>query len=90
MTVVWLLTRGVGKRFANDTNSLFAPAYQTTAIRWQRAYLLGASRMMLLFRADNLFDRRYVGSLIVNNISPFEPSPGRSAWLGLRAQLPVM
>ena len=88
--VVALEVRGVGKRFANDTNSQFAPAYQIMGIRWQRSNLFGPNRMTLLFRADNLFNRRYVGSLIVNNLSPFEPSPGRTAWLGVRAHLAAL
>jgi hypothetical protein len=40
--VVALEVRGVGKRFANDTNSQFAPAYQIMGIRWQRSNLIRA------------------------------------------------
>jgi len=82
--------RAVGKRFANDTNNLFASAYQTLAFRWQRGYQFGPNRVTLFMRADNLLNRRYVGTLIVNNLSPFEPSPGRAAWFGIRTQLQVL
>lgn len=81
--------RHVGKRFANDLNTLSVPAFQTWAIRWQRRLLIGTNRLTAMVRVDNLFDRRYVGSLIVNNTSPFEPSPGRAAWISLRMRLPV-
>jgi len=38
-------------------------------------------------RVDNVFDRRYAGSVIVNegNGRFFEPAPGRSGLLGLSA-----
>ena len=40
-------------------------------------------------RVDNLFDRRIVGSVIVNegNGRYYEPAPGRSMSLGLRLEL---
>jgi len=84
-----LEVRHLGKRFANDVNTLSAPAFHTWAIRWQRNFVIGTSRLTAMARIDNLLDRRYVGSLIVNNPSPFEPSPGRTAWIGLRMRLPV-
>ncbi|NDA33233.1 MAG: TonB-dependent receptor [Betaproteobacteria bacterium] len=80
--------RHVGKRFANDINSLSASAFQTLALRWQQQFVVGSYQLTVSARLDNLFDRRYVGSLIVNNASPFEPSPGRTAWVALRAAIP--
>jgi iron complex outermembrane receptor protein len=40
-------------------------------------------------RIDNLFDRRYIGSVIVDqtNGGSFEPAPGRSFWLGVDVAL---
>ena len=81
--------RHVGKRYANDLNTLSAAAFQTVALRSQYNFMVGKNRLTAIARVDNLFDRRYVGSVIVNNASPFEPSPGRSVWMGLRASLPV-
>ncbi|NDI21922.1 MAG: TonB-dependent receptor, partial [Betaproteobacteria bacterium] len=80
--------RHVGKRFANDINSLSASTFQTLALRWQQQFVVGSYQLTVSARLDNLFDRRYVGSLIVNNASPFEPSPGRTAWVALRAAIP--
>ena len=81
--------RHLGRRFANDLNTLSAPAFHTWAIRWQQSFMLGNNQLTAIARIDNLLDQRYVGSLIVNNSSPFEPSPGRTAWVGLRLRLPA-
>jgi iron complex outermembrane receptor protein len=80
--------RHLGRRFANDLNTLSAPAFHTWAICWQQSFIVGGNHLTAIARIDNLFDRRYIGSLIVNNANPFEPSPGRTAWLGLRLRLP--
>ena len=41
--------------------------------------------LALSARVDNAFDRRAIGSVIVNdgNGRWFEPAPGRGLWLGL-------
>ena len=79
--------RALGHIEANDRNTAGAPGYAVAALyagyvkRWARwdfnAFL----------RVDNLFDRRYIGSLIVNegNARYFEPAPGRSWTLGMGA-----
>jgi iron complex outermembrane receptor protein len=66
----------------DDANSDFAEGFGLLALRarWQRE--LGAGRLELLARVDNLTGRRVVGSVIVNESNQrfFEPAPGRT-WL---------
>lgn len=69
---------------ANDHNTAQAPAYAITSINagyrlnWQNN-----GSLKLFTRVDNLFDRSYLGSVIVNesNGRYFEPAPGRN-WGG--------
>jgi iron complex outermembrane recepter protein len=44
--------------------------------------------MMLFGRIDNVFDRAYAGSVVVNdgNQRFFEPAPGRRFYVGMRTQ----
>ena len=66
----------------NDANSDAAPAYTVAAAFGGYQWRVGAWELGGFVRADNLFDRRYAGSVIVNegNSRFFEPAPGRS-WL---------
>jgi len=79
----------------NDTNTDAAPGYAVVGLR--AGYTLGgrpegssgtAPRWQLWARLDNLADRRYAGSVIVNdgNGRFFEPAAGRRVMVGLRAQ----
>jgi len=69
---------------ANDANTAQAPAYTLTSLNagyrldWRSNWSLD-----LFTRVDNLFNRNYVGSVIVNesNGRYFEPAPGRN-WGG--------
>ena len=74
---------------ANDANTVFAPGYGLLALRAQWRQPLGAGRLELLARLENLADRRVVGTVIVNdgNQRYFEPSPGRGWGLGARFSL---
>jgi iron complex outermembrane receptor protein len=85
-----LEARGGARTAVNDVNSDFAGGYGLVALRWtQRFELPGGAHLELLARLDNLFDRRYAGSVIVNdgNQRYFEPGAPRSALLGLRLAL---
>lgn len=80
--------RYVGRLFVNDANSDAAAAATTVALssgyQWR-----GTDWSLDAFaRVDNLLDRRYVGSVIVNdgNGRYFEPAPGRSWWAGIRSR----
>ncbi len=67
----------------NDRNSDFADGYATFALRARQQYRLSdSSRLELLARVDNVFDREYASSVIVNdgNGRFFEPGSPR-AWL---------
>ncbi|MGD8204702.1 TonB-dependent receptor PqqU [Pantoea sp. FN0305] len=76
--------RYMGEIQANDSNSEQAPAYAVTALNGGYKYRAGNWVLDLFGRVDNLFDRRYVGSVIVNegNGRYFEPAPGRNYGVG--------
>ncbi len=79
--------RGVGRTAVNDTNSDFAAGYGVAALRWHKRYAFGAGREIeLLLRVDNLFDKTYAGSVIVNdgNGRFFETGAPRSGLIGIR------
>jgi iron complex outermembrane receptor protein len=84
----WALeARGVGRTAVNDTNSDFAAGYGVAALRWQKRYAIGAGRQIeLLLRVDNLFDKVFAGSVIVNdgNGRYFETGAPRSGLIGIR------
>jgi iron complex outermembrane receptor protein len=66
--------------FVNDTNSDAAPAFVIASANVGYVAQIGAWRLNGFVRADNLLDRRYAGSVIVNegNARYFEPAPGRT------------
>ena len=72
---------------ANDLGTARAPGYLTADADVTYAFALGqGARMLLSARVDNLADRRYIGSVIVNdgNGRYYEPAPGRTWMLGAR------
>jgi iron complex outermembrane recepter protein len=78
--------RAESKAYVDDVNSDAAPGYAVFNLRAGYEFRLGAARMFLYGRLDNLFDRNYAGSLIVNdgNQRFFEPAAGRRLFVGLR------
>jgi iron complex outermembrane recepter protein len=80
---------GVGAVPVDDRNSAAAPGYMRTGVDVGYGLALGDARLRLVARVDNLFDRRIVGSVIVNegNGRYYEPAPGRSLGLGVRLDL---
>jgi iron complex outermembrane receptor protein len=70
---------------ANDSNTVSAPGYAVAALfagyvkRWDRWEFNAFARV------DNLLDKRYIGSVIVNegNSRYFEPAPQRNWTLGV-------
>ncbi|WP_325344314.1 TonB-dependent receptor family protein [Xylophilus sp.] len=76
------------RTFANDVNTAWAPGYAVAALKAGYAFTAGGVRWYAWGRIDNLFDRRYAGSLIVNdgNSRFYEAAAGRRAVVGLRAQ----
>ena len=75
--------RALGKVMVNDINSDAAAGYVTASASAGYVALVGRWRLSGFVRSDNLFDRRFAGSVIVNegNGRFFEPATGRT-WLG--------
>ncbi|ATI39719.1 TonB-dependent receptor family protein [Acinetobacter baumannii] len=74
------------KVYVNDTNSDAAPSYSVTSANVGYAWVIGDWKVNSFARVDNLFDKKYVGSVIVNdgNSRYFEPADGRNWSAGLR------
>ncbi|HFG6933151.1 TPA: TonB-dependent receptor family protein [Acinetobacter baumannii] len=74
------------KVYVNDTNSDAAPSYSVTSANVGYAWVIGDWKVNSFARVDNLFDRNYAGSVIVNdgNSRYFEPADGRNWSAGLR------
>jgi iron complex outermembrane receptor protein len=70
----------------NDINSDSAGGYALFNLHAGLQQQHGGWRFGESLRIDNLLDRHYVGSVIVNesNSRYFEPEPGRAAWLLLQ------
>ncbi|HKS33471.1 MAG TPA: TonB-dependent receptor, partial [Enterobacteriaceae bacterium] len=70
---------------ANDANTAKAPSYTLTGLNTGYKLQYGNWLMDVYGRVDNLFDRNYVGSLIVNesNKRYYEAAPGRNYGVGL-------
>ena len=80
-----------GPVFANDTNTASAAGYAVAGL--YASYHVGSvgsagPQWQFWARLDNLFDRHYAGTLIVNdgNGRYFEPAAGRRWMVGVRAQ----
>ncbi|MEN8942529.1 TonB-dependent receptor family protein [Acinetobacter baumannii] len=74
------------KVYVNDTNSDAAPSYSVTSANVGYAWVIGDWKVNSFARVDNLFDKKYAGSVIVNdgNSRYFEPADGRNWSAGLR------
>ncbi len=75
--------RTMSKVYVNDIDSDAAAGWVVASANVGYAAVFGSWRLNGFVRSDNLFDRRYAGSVIVNegNGRFFEPAPGRT-WLG--------
>jgi len=74
---------------ADDAGTLVAPGYVIAGV--SAGYVVNTRRYRIapFARLDNLFDRRYIGSVIVNQSSggSIEAAPGRNFWLGVKVVL---
>ncbi len=79
--------RALSRIAANDANSANAPGYALAALHAGYRKRLERWELNAFARIDNVFDRRYVGSVIVNegNARFFEPAPGRNWTVGAGA-----
>ncbi|HEY0198398.1 MAG TPA: TonB-dependent receptor [Rhodanobacter sp.] len=78
---------GVGSVTVNDTDTQRAAGYGLIDVDASYTFALGSStRLQLSASVDNLANRRYIGTVIVNdgNGRYFEPGPDRSYMLGAR------
>jgi iron complex outermembrane receptor protein len=82
-----LEARGASKVWVNDANSDAAERYAIASLRLGFEQDSGGWKFKEFLRVDNLSDRKYSGSVIVNesNGRHFEPAPGRNWLLGLSA-----
>ena len=76
------------KIYVNDANSDAAPSYTVTAIDVGYKWKMQDWAINTYARVDNLFDRNYIGSVIVNDTTKpdrryFEPAEGRNWSAGL-------
>ncbi|MBV8619902.1 MAG: TonB-dependent receptor [Curvibacter sp.] len=78
--------RLVGNLAANDVNGAFAAGYGLLNARVVARQQVGGWEFSEFLRVDNLTDRSYVGSVIVNQAASqfYEPSPGRNWVLGAK------
>jgi iron complex outermembrane receptor protein len=82
-----LETRQVGSLVATDANTATVSGYTVANVRAVLRQNVGAWSITEFARVDNLFNRSYVGSVIVNQASAqyYEPAPGRNWTVGLKA-----
>ena len=79
--------RHTGRIATDDSNSDFAPRAGVFALRASLEQKFNRWTVREFVRVDNVADRQYVGSVIVNegNRRFFEPAPGRTWLLGVNA-----
>lgn len=75
------------KVYVNDANSEAAPAFTVASASVGYRKVMGPWTLRAFARVDNLFDRKYVGSVIVNdgNSRFYESAPGRQWMTGVSA-----
>ena len=79
--------RALSRVYVNDSNSDAAPRYAIASANLGYLARVGAWDLSGYARVDNLFARKYAGSVIVNegNSRFFEPAPGRTWIAGINA-----
>jgi iron complex outermembrane receptor protein len=80
---------GRTKIFANDLNTAEASGYSMVNIRAQQKYKWGPFNTTTFVGVDNLFERKAVGSVVVNQSSSqfYEPAMPLTALVGIQASL---
>ena len=70
----------------NDLGTDSAPSYFVMGAEAGYGFDLSSGQLRAFFGIDNIFDRNYVGSVIVNDANGryFEPAPGRTYTLGFQ------
>lgn len=72
---------------ANDANTAFARAYAVFNVAGGYGAELASTRLSVFVRINNILNRRYAGSVIVDdsNARYFEPAPGLNVFAGVTA-----
>ncbi len=78
-------TAGTSSTLVDDTLSLRTSPWWTTNVRLGWTGRLGSTSFQPFVAANNVFDRLYVGSVVINAARGryYEPAPGRNLYLGL-------
>ncbi|MES2207568.1 MAG: TonB-dependent receptor [Pseudomonadota bacterium] len=78
--------RADSKVYVNDANTDAAPGYAVVNTRAGYEFHMGDAKLFLYGRIDNIFNKNYAGSVIVNDTNQrfFEPAPKRRFFVGLR------
>lgn len=78
--------RAESRTWVDDRNSEASPGYAVFHLDASREIRAGRTRWFIFGRLDNLFDRHYAGSVIVNdgNRRYYEAAPGRRLFVGIR------
>ena len=76
------------KAYVNDLNNDAAAGYAVFNTRVGYEFGTAQAKMFLFGRIDNLLDKKYAGSIIVNDANSrfFEPAAGRRLFVGLRTR----
>ena len=79
---------GKSKVAVDDRNSDFAEAYASASLALGFTQETKAGRISEYLRIDNIADKRYIGSVVVNDANArfFEPAPGRNESAGIQAR----
>jgi iron complex outermembrane receptor protein len=79
--------RADSKVYVNDMNADAAEGYGVVNLRSEYGFRAGAAKMFVFGRVDNVLDKQYAGSVIVNDQNGrfFESAPGRRLFVGVRA-----
>lgn len=80
-----------GQLYANDTNTASADGYTIVHFKASHGWAVGKGNLTAYARVDNVGDKAYVGSVIVNQaaLQFYEPAPGRNWTLGARLNVPL-
>ncbi|HTT09548.1 MAG TPA: TonB-dependent receptor [Burkholderiaceae bacterium] len=82
---VSLAFRAQSLMYVNNANADRAAGYGVVNLAFARTFQVGSTKPRGFFRIDNLLDRNYVGSVIVEETSGrfFEPAPERTLLVGV-------
>jgi iron complex outermembrane recepter protein len=90
----FIVAEGISKSrvYVNDANAASAPAFAVLNLRAGSTMTFGRPWLSPIVGVQNVFDKRYVGSVAVNAAGAtvaatkfYEPAPGRTWYVGLSA-----